>query len=76
MKCVEKIRKNISHSSRKYDTPKTPYQRFMEHTDIGKEAKKNLTAVHETLNPKILHDQLLKLRKKLFSGAKFTRSDI
>lgn len=76
MKCVEKIRRNISHSSRKYDTPKTPYQRFMEHPKMTREAKRKLKAFHDTLNPKLLHDEILKLRKKLFKNAKFTRSDV
>ena len=73
MKCVEKIRYNISHSSRKYDKPKTPYQRFMEHEKIPKEAKKKMSAFHQTLNPKVLHDRILELRKWLFKGAKFTK---
>lgn len=76
MKCVEKIRYNITHSSRKYDKPKTPYRRFMEHPDIPKYAKKKLNSFHQTLNPKILHDEILRLRKKLFAGAKFTRNEI
>lgn len=76
MKCIEKIRYNISHSSRKYDDAKTAYQRFMEHPDIDAVAKKKMKEFHHTLNPKMLHDQLLQLRKKLFAGAKFTRSDI
>jgi len=76
MKCVEKIRYNITHSSRKYDKPKTPYQRFMEHHKIPKEAKIKMKEFHNTLNPKTLHDQILKARKELFRGAKFTRSDI
>jgi len=76
MKCVEKIRYNITHSSRKYDTAKTPYQRFMEHPDIDLNSKKKMEIFHKTLNPKVLHDQLLKFRKKLFTGAKFTRSDV
>lgn len=76
MKCVKKIRYNISHSSREYDEAKTPYQRFMEHKDIDPKAKEKMKKFHETLNPKTLHNQLLKLRKKLFAGAKFTRNDI
>ena len=76
MKCIEKIRYNITHSSRKYDVPKTPYQRFMEHEKIPAEAKARMKALHETLNPKTLHDQILKARKELFRGAKFTRSDM
>ena len=76
MKCVEKIRYNINHSSRKYDVPKTPYRRFMEHPKIPAEAKLKLKAWHETLNPKTLHDEILKMRKELFRGAKFTKSDM
>ena len=75
MKCIEKIRYNITHSSRKYDVPKTPYQRFMEHPEIPEEAKVKMEKFHTTLNPKTLHDQILKSRKELFRGAKFTRSD-
>lgn len=76
MKCVEKIRYNITHSSRKYDQPKTPYRRFMEHPDIPGNAKKKLQDFHQTLNPKILHDEILRLRKKLFTGAKFTKNTV
>ena len=76
MKCVAKIRYNINHSSRKYDVPKTPYQRFMEHPKMPVEAKDKLKALHETLNPKTLHDEILKARTELFRGAKFTKSDM
>ena len=76
MKCVEKIRYNINHSSRKYDVPKTPYQRLMEHPKIPTEVKSKLKIFHETLNPKTLHDEILKARKELFRGAKFTKSDM
>jgi len=76
MKCIEKIRHNISHSSRKYDIPKTPYQRFMEHPKVLKEAKEKMRVFHETLNPKTLHDQILKARGELFRRAKFTKSDM
>lgn len=76
VKCVKKVRWNISHSSRTYDQAKTPFQRFMEHVDIDQIAKEKMKKFHDTLNPKTLHDQLLKLRQKLFAGAKFTKSDI
>jgi hypothetical protein len=76
MKCIEKIRYNITHSSRKYDIPKTPYQRFMDHPKILKEAKTKMRIFHNTLNPKTLHDQILKARRELFKNAKFTRSDM
>jgi len=74
-KCIQKIRYNICHSSRVYDKAKTPYQRFMEHEDIPQEDKEKMKAFHETLNPKILHDKLLSIRKRLFKGAKFTKTD-
>lgn len=74
--CVKKFRDNISHSSREYDKPQTPYQRFMRHTKIPRSAKNQMKKLHDTLNPKILHDAILKARKTLFKGAKFTRSDI
>jgi hypothetical protein len=76
MKCVEKVRYNITHSSRKYDVPKTPYQRILERNDISEEIKQKLKAIHQKLNPKILHDAIMKKRKELFKNAKFTRSDI
>lgn len=76
MKCVGKIRYNINHSSRKYDVPKTPYQRFMEHPKISPEAKGQMKKFHGTLNPKTLHEQILRARTKLFRGAKFTKSDM
>lgn len=74
MKCVRKIRYNITHSSRKYDAPKTPYQRLMEHPEIPENAKIEMKKYHDTLNPKLLHDQLLILRQQLFKGAKFTKN--
>ncbi len=76
MKCVEKIRYNLTHSSRKYDTPKTPYQRVLERNDIPEETKQKLAKIHQMLNPKILHDAIMKKRKELFKNAKFTKSDI
>ncbi len=76
MKCVEKIRYNIHHSSRKYDIPKTPCQRLMEHPKISAEVKQKMFSFHQKLNPKILHDEILKRRRILFKNAKFTRNDI
>ena len=48
----------------------------MEHPDIPENDKNKLQAFHQTLNPKILHDEILRLRKKLFAGAKFTRNEL
>ena len=50
MKLKEKIRdKGKVH--RKYDTPKTPYQRIMESEHIPQETKDKLTKIYLTLNP-------------------------
>jgi hypothetical protein len=48
----------------------------MEHPKMTREAKRKLRAVHDALNPKLLHDEILRLRKKLFKNARFTRSDV
>jgi hypothetical protein len=74
--CIEKIRHNVSHTSRKYDTPQTPYQRFMVHKKIRQEAKEKLRAFHKTLNPKVLHDAIQNARRALFKHATFTRTDV
>jgi hypothetical protein len=76
MKCTEKVRENRAHSSRKYDIPQTPYQRVMAHADIPHTVKETLRTYHTTLNPKTLHDEILRLQKRLFHGATFTRSDV
>jgi len=50
MKLKEKIRdKGKVH--RKYDTPKTPYQRIMESEHISKEIKEKLTKLYQSINP-------------------------
>lgn len=50
MKLKEKIRdKGKVH--RKYDTPKTPYQRLIESDQIPEEKKKELRAIYLSLNP-------------------------
>ena len=74
--CIEKVRENISHSSRRYDKAQTPYTRFMKHKKIPRSAKITMKKFHDTLNPKTLHDAILAARRELFRGAKFTRSDI
>ena len=50
MKLKEKIRdKGKVH--RKYDTPRTPYQRLMESEHIPEETKEKLTKLYQSLNP-------------------------
>ena len=36
---------------RRYDTPKTPYQRAIESNEISKEIKQKLTQIYNSLNP-------------------------
>lgn len=50
MKLIEKIRIGSKYKKR-YDKPKTPYQRVLECTHISEEKKKELRAIHQALNP-------------------------
>ena len=65
MKLKEKIRdKGKVH--RKYDTPKTPYQRIMESSHIPDETKSKLQAIYNSLNPAQLKRGIEKKLKKLY----------
>ena len=50
MKLVKKERIG-GKVKRKYDTPKTPYQRLMESGQTPKETKRKLKAIYLSLNP-------------------------
>ncbi|MCL0093192.1 hypothetical protein M1N92_06050, partial [Dehalococcoidia bacterium] len=50
MKLVSKERIGGS-LKRKYDTPKTPYQRLMDSGQISEQTRKQLKAVYLSLNP-------------------------
>lgn len=50
---------------RTYDTPKTPYRRVLERTDIEQSVKDRLTVQYETLNPKVLRDRIRVLTTQL-----------
>lgn len=73
MRVTEKTRVG-SRYQKKHDQAKTPYQRVMEHPEINSEIKQKLQKFHQTLNPKILHDEIVRLRKLLFKGAKFYKT--
>lgn len=51
---------------KKYDAPKTPYQRLLDSPHITAEAKEELTAVHKTLNPFQLKKEIEKNLRQLF----------
>ena len=50
MKLISKTRINSKYI-KKYDQPKTPYQRLLESKDIPDEKKQKLTQIYNTLNP-------------------------
>lgn len=51
---------------RRYDTPKTPYQRLMESPYIPNEAKKRLQAIYLSLNPAQLKRSIEEKLNKLY----------
>ena len=71
MKLLEKQRINSKYQ-KKYDKPKTPYQRIMESEHINKEKKEQLQAVHLTLNPFILKKNIEKKLRVIFKLVKVT----
>ncbi len=65
MKLKEKIRdKGKVH--RRYDTPRTPYQRLMESKKIPEETKKELEELYQRLNPAELKRRIDKKIHRLF----------
>jgi len=65
MKLKEKIRdKGKVH--RKYDTPKTPYQRLMESERISEDTKEKLTKLYQSLNPAELKRKIDEKIHRLF----------
>jgi len=69
MKCVEKKRIG-SRYMRKYDTPKTPYQRALEHPDIPRKVKDDLRKTKAKLNPLDLRKEIDMLVFKIFKIAR------
>jgi len=65
MKLIEKIRIG-SKIRKKYDRPKTPYQRVMECENIDEKTKKKLKEIYESLNPVEIKKKLIELEDKLF----------
>ena len=63
---VSKTRIN-SRWVKKYDAPKTPYQRLLDSPHVTKQDKKDLTAVHKTLNPFHLKKEIEKNLRLLFN---------
>jgi hypothetical protein len=65
MKLVEKVRVE-GKIHRKYDQPKTPYQRLVESGQISATAQKALMTQYESLNVAALRRRVEELRNRLF----------
>jgi len=64
-KLIEKKRINSKYK-KKYEFPKTPYQRLMESNQIPGQEKKQLQACHENLNPFILKQRIERKLREIF----------
>lgn len=69
MKCIEK-RRDGAKIKKKYDKPKTPYQRILDSTDVKEEAKQKLRDTHALLNPFELSKEIEKQRSSFFAMLK------
>jgi hypothetical protein len=65
MKCILKEKFN-SRYRKKFDNPKTAYQRVLEHPSIPDATKEKLREVHKTLNPFELKRIIEKKLKRIF----------
>ncbi len=65
MKLLSKER-NGAKVKKKYDEPKTPYQRLMGMPDISPKIKQQLKTEYATLNPAQLKREIMRLQEKLF----------
>ncbi len=70
-KLIEKTRINSKYR-KKYDKPKTPYQRVMESKDIDAAVKRQLKTVHLTLDPFILKADIERKLRHIFLQVKVT----
>ena len=70
MKLTEKEKINSKYR-RKYEKPKTPYQRIQESPFIKPEVKETLKQVHTSLNPFILKKTIEKKLKQIFNYASY-----
>jgi hypothetical protein len=64
MKQISKVRVG-SKVIKRYDIPKTPYQRILDCPEISDAIKENLKARYEGYNPAELHREITRLQKKL-----------
>jgi len=71
MKLLKKKRINSKYY-KKYDLPRTPYDRVLASDDVSDETKERLRATHQSLNPFILKRKIEKKLKVIFKNVKVT----
>ena len=71
MKLLEKKRINSKYY-KKYDLPRTPYDRVLASDHISDEVKESLKTVHQSLNPFILKKIIEKKLRVIFKYVKVT----
>ena len=71
MKLLEKKRINSKYY-KKYDPPRTPYDRVLGLDHITNKAKERLETVHQSLNPFILKRSIEKKLRVIFKYVKVT----
>ena len=63
-----------SHIIKKYDSPKTPYQRLLESPSIEEEQKEKLRAIYNELNVVKLKKQMESLQSKLLRLQRYKKN--
>jgi len=71
MKLLEKKRINSKYY-KKYDLPRTPYERVMASEHVSAQTKQHLKTIHESLNPFILKKTIEKKLRVIFKHVKVT----
>ena len=71
MKLVEKQRINSKYRKR-YDPPQTPYSRVLAAEEVSSKTKEELKALHDTLNPFILKQNIERKLREIFQYVSVT----
>lgn len=74
-KLISKERHGAKYK-KKYDKAKTPLKRVLADSSVSKAIKENLTQIYVILNPRVLTEEIVKLKLKLFKLQKIHGSDI
>jgi hypothetical protein len=69
-KCIKKERQGSKYK-RIYDKTQTAYTRVLAHPSIPQPIKNQLSAKYVTLNPKVLKQQIDRLRKQILTGTHY-----